>query len=141
MDEFKKFLVELYTTRAISIIKDLIEYWKIPYITLKDVFSIAYSENGAYKYLRENYNYNFPPLVYEKFRERFPLSEELSEGFKEVILMSNLDRQIRELSSLISMKEALSLSKYSKLRKDTNLQELLKILDEELEEMSKDNEY
>ncbi|MDT7858749.1 MAG: hypothetical protein RQ930_01740 [Candidatus Aenigmarchaeota archaeon] len=141
MDEFKKFLMELYTTRAISIIKDLIEYWKIPYITLKDVFSIAYSENGAYKYLRENYNYNFPPLVYEKFRERFPLSEELSEGFKEVILMSNLDRQIRELSSLISMKEALSLSKYSKLRKDMNLQELLKILDEELEEMSKDNEY
>jgi hypothetical protein len=39
------------------------------------------------------------------------------------------------------MKEALSLSKYSKLRKDMNLQELLKILDEELEEMSKDNEY
>lgn len=139
MDEFKKFLMELYTTRAISIIKDLIEYWKIPSITLKDVFSIAYGENGAYKYLRENYNYNFPPLVYEKFRERFPLSGELSEGFKEVILMSNLDRQIRELSSLISMKEALS--KHSKLSKDTNLQELLKILDEELEEMSKDNEY
>ncbi len=45
MDEFKKFLRELYTTRAISIIKDLIEYWKIPYITLKDVFSIAYGEN------------------------------------------------------------------------------------------------
>ncbi len=43
--------------------------------------------------------------------------------------MSNLDRQIRELSSLISMKEALS--KHSKLSKDTNLQELLKILYEE----------
>jgi hypothetical protein len=134
MDEFKKFLMELYTTKAISIIKDLIEYWKIPYITIKDVFSIAFGENGAYTYLRENYNYNFPPLVYEKFRERFPLGVELSENLKEVILMSTLHRQIYELSSLISMKEALS--KHSKLSKDTNLQELLEILDEELKEMS-----
>jgi hypothetical protein len=131
--------MEIYTSKAISITKDLIEYWKIPNITLKDVFSIAYGKTGAYEYLRTNYNYKFPPLVYEKFRERFPLSEGLSEGFKEVILMSTLDRQISELSSLISWKEALS--KHTKLSKDTNLHELLKILDEELKEMSKDNEH
>jgi hypothetical protein len=57
----------------------------------------------------------------------------------EFFLGAALDRQISELSSLISWKEAFS--KDSKLSKDTNLQELLKILEEELKEMSIANEY
>jgi hypothetical protein len=144
MGGLKKFLTERYINKAISITKDLIEYWKAPpSITLKEIFSIADSNYSAYNHLRKNYNYEFPQVVYEKFQERFTLGEELSKLLKkeqlEIILGAALDRQIRELSSLISWKEAFY--KHSKLSKDTNLQELLKILEGELKEMSIANEY
>jgi hypothetical protein len=138
MGDLKKFLAKRYTNKVISVTKNLIEYWKIPNITLEEVFLITDSDISAYAYFRKNYNYEIPQIVYEKFPESFILGEESLKFLKkeqlEFFLGIELDRRISELSSLIIWKEAFS--KDSKLSKYTKLQELLKILEEELKEMS-----
>jgi acyl carrier protein phosphodiesterase len=143
MGSLVKFLITKYTNEAISIVKDLIEDWNLPDITLEEVFSIevfSISQNSstAYDYLKKNYNYKFPDSLYENFSKHVGIDDKSSKNWnketRENYLKFALDVKFKQLRLALLWEEALS--KYSKLRTEMKLSEFMKTLKEEIDIMN-----